>query len=175
MSRRKIIPDAEILGLVLHKLLTEGEKSVSFGLIATASGLAPPTLVQRYGSREAMILQALAASWTALENLTAATEAEALVSSKGAQGMLKDIGALVDIPALLAASQRDKALMDRAAIWRKSVETALAVRLGGGVKGRDGAALIFAAWQGRLMWDCAGGKTFRLGEALRKLADQRSM
>jgi hypothetical protein len=34
---------------------------------------------------------------------------------------------------------------------------------------------MFAAWQGRLLWDTAGGKTFRLGEALRKLADQRTM
>jgi AcrR family transcriptional regulator len=175
MARNKIIPDAEILALVLHKLLTEGDKAVSFGLIAAASGLAPPTLVQRYGSRDAMIVQALSASWTALETLTSASEAEALVSAKGAQALLKDIGALVDIPALLAASQRDKALMDRAAAWRKSVEAALAVRLGGGAKGRDAGALMFAAWQGRLLWDTAGGKTFRLGEALRKLADQRAM
>lgn len=175
MSRTKIIPDAEILALVLQKLLIEGDKAVSFGLISAASGLAPPTLVQRYGSRDAMIAQALSSGWAALENLTAASEAEALVSAKGAQGMLKDIGALMDIPALLTASQRDKALIDRAAEWRKTVEAALAVRLGGGVKGRDAGALIFAAWQGRMMWDAAGGKSFRLGEALRRLADQRAI
>lgn len=175
MARTKIIPDADILGLVLQKLLTEGDKAVSFGLIATASGLAASTLVQRYGAREAMILQALAASWTALEALTSATEAEALVSAKGAQGMLKDIGAFVDIPALLTASLRDKTLVDRATLWRKSVEASLAVRLGGGTKGRDAGALMFAAWQGRTMWDAAGGKTFRLGEALRRAADQRAM
>lgn len=175
MARNKIIPDADILAIVLQKLLTEGDKAVSFGLIAAASGLAPPTLVQRYGSRDAMIAQALAAGWKSLETLTEASEAEALVSAKGAQGLLKDIGALVDVPALLAASQRDKALTDRAAAWRKTVESALAVRLGGGIKGRDAAALIFAAWQGRMMWDAAGGKTFRLGEALRKLADQRAI
>lgn len=175
MARKKLIPDADILALVLQKLLTEGDKAVSFGLIAATSGLAAPTLVQRYGSRDAMVGQALAASWAALEDLTAATEAEALVSAKGAQGLLKDIGGLVDIPALLAASQRDKTLMDRATAWRKFVESALAVRLGGGVKGRDAGALMFAAWQGRLLWDAAGGKTFRLGEALRRVTDQRAM
>lgn len=175
MARKKIIPDADILALVLQKLLAEGEKAVSFGLVAAASGLAPATLVQRYGSLESMIVQALAASWLALESLTAEVEAEALVSAKGAQGLLKDIAVLVDIPALLAASHRDEALINRASAWRHSVEQALAVRLGGGVKGRDAAALIFAAWQGRLIWDAAGGKSFRLGEALRRLADQRAM
>ena len=175
MARKKLIPDADILALVLQKLLTEGEKSVSFGLIATATGLAPPTLVQRYGSREAMIGSALAASWAALEALTNQSEAEALVSPKGAQSLLKDIGSVVDIPALLAASRRDKALTDRAIAWRRAVESALAVRLGGGSKGRDAGALMFAAWQGRLLWDAAGGKTFRLGEALRRATDQRAM
>jgi hypothetical protein len=175
MARTKTIPDSEILALVLRKLLTEGDKAISFGLISSACGLAAPTLVQRYGSRDAMIASAIAASWTDLETLTAAVELEALVSAKGAQGFLKDIGAQVDIPALLTASQRDKALMERAALWRKSVEAALAVRLGGGVKGRDAGAMMFAAWQGRLMWDNAGGKTFRLGEALRRAADQRAI
>ena len=175
MARKKIIPDAEILALVLQKLLSDGDKSVSFGLIAAACGLAPPTLVQRYGALDAMMTQAIAAGWADLEALTAASEAEALVSAKGAQGMLKDIGAWVDIPSLLSVSRRDKALLDRAAAWRKTVEAALAVRLGGGIKGREAGALIFAAWQGRMMWDAAGGKTFRLGEALRRLADQRAI
>jgi AcrR family transcriptional regulator len=175
MARIKIIPDAEILALVLGKLLTEGEKAVSFGLISAACGLAAPTLVQRYGSRDGMIASALAAGWAGLESLTAAAELEALVSAKGAQGLLKDISAAVDIPTLLSASQRDKALMDRAALWRASVEAALAVRLGGGVKGREAAGLMFSAWQGRLMWDGAGGKTFRLGEALRRASDHRAI
>ncbi len=175
MARKKIISDAEVLGLVLQKLLTEGDKAVSFGLIATACGLAPPTLVQRYGTRDAMVKSAIDSGWQGLESLTSLVEAEALVSAKGAQGLLKDIGGLVDIPALLAVSQRDKSIVERAAAWRKTVEAALSVRLGGGIKGRDAGAMMFAAWQGRLMWDAAGGKTFRLGEALRRAADQRAM
>ena len=137
--------------------------------------VAVATLVQRYGSRDAMITSALAQGWADLESLTAVTEAEALVSAKGAQGLLKDIGTLVDIPALLAASRHDQALTDRAEAWRKAVETAIAVRLGGGPRGREAGALMFAAWQGRMVWDSVGGKTFRLGEALRRAADHRAM
>jgi hypothetical protein len=175
MARIKRISDAEVLTLVAQRLLSEGNKAVSFGQIAAASGLAASTLVQRYGSLDTMKHAALAAQWEMLDQLTAASEAEALVSAKGAQGLLKDIGGMGDIPALLAASLQDRVLLERASAWRKTVESALAVRLGGGVKGRDAGALIFAAWQGRLSWDAAGGKTFRLGETLRKLADQRAI
>lgn len=175
MARSKSIPDVDVLNLVLARLLMEGDKAVSFASVAAISGLAPPTLVQRYGSRDAMVKAAVSAGWDKLDAATLAASDEAFVSAKGAQAMLKDIAASVDIPALLAASHRDNDLISRASKWRSELEAALRDRLGGGTKGREAGALIFAAWQGRLLWDTAGGKSFRLGEVLRRLADQRAI
>ena len=175
MARRKLILDTEILRLILSRLLADGDKSVSFASVSTICGLAPPTLVQRYGSRDAMVKLAVIAGWDHLDAVTWTASNDAFVSAKGAQALLKDVAASVDIPALMAVSWRDKELNARALAWRTCVESALCDRLGGGTKGREAGALMFAAWQGRLMWDAAGGKTFRLGEALRRLADQRAI
>lgn len=171
MARQKSVPDAEVLALILRHLLSAGDKAVSFGAIAAISGLSAPTLVQRFGSRDAMVVSAISAGWDRLAALTTAASDDAFISAKGAQSLLKDIAAAINIPALLAESQRDKNLLIRAAQWRNAVELALSDRLGGGSKGREAGALMFAAWQGRLMWNAAGGKSFRLGEALRRLAD----
>ena len=171
MARRKLILDAEILPLILSHLLTDGDKSVSFASVSAICGLAPPTLVQRYGSRDAMVKLAVISGWDHLDAVSLTASDDAFVSAKGAQALLKDVAASVDIPALLAVSWRDKDLNTRASAWRAGVESALCDRLGGGTKGREAGGFMFAAWQGRLMWDAAGGKTFRLGEALRRLAD----
>lgn len=122
-----------------------------------------------------MVKSAVLAGWNRLAATTLAASDDALVSAKGAQAMLKDVAGSIDIPALLAVSHRDKDLNTCASAWRSQLESALCDRLGGGTKGREAGALMFAAWQGRLLWDAAGGKSFRLGEALRRLADQRAM
>lgn len=175
MTRRKLVPDKDIYGMILSHLFTNGDKAVSFASISVISGLAPPTLVQRFGSRDSMVKLALTAGWDDLDAVTQAASDDAFLSAKGAQAMLKEVTASMDIPALLAASLRDKDLIGRASAWRTRLESALGNRLGGGPKGREAGALMFAAWQGRLLWDTAGGKSFRLGDALRKLADQRPM
>jgi hypothetical protein len=41
--------------------------------------------------------------------------------------------------------------------------------LGGGQKARDGAALLFAAWQGQALWSAAGDHSFRLKDAVKRL------
>jgi hypothetical protein len=64
---------------------------------------------------------------------------------------------------------RDAELRDAAAAWRGHVEAAIAVRLGGGGKARNSAAMIFAAWQGRLIWGGPGAGSFRLKDAIKRL------
>lgn len=165
MPRSRIIADAQVFAAI-HRLLEEGgDKAVSFGSVSTATGLAPPTLVQRYGNREGMVRAARHAAWDALEGRTG--EAIANTADKGPQGLLKAIGP-VD-PAALAADLRDPDLATRAAAWRKGVETALALRLGSGAKAKEGAALLFAAWQGQALWSGAGDSAFRLKDAVKRL------
>ena len=165
MPRSRIIPDAQVFAAIQRLLEEGGDKAVSFGSVSVATGLAPPTLVQRYGSRDGMVRAARHAVWDALEVRTG--EAIAGTADKGPQGLLKAIGP-VD-PAALAADPRDPDLATRAAAWRAGVETALALRLGSGQKAKESAALLFAAWQGQALWSRAGDTAFRLKDAVKRL------
>jgi len=165
MPRSRTIPDAQVFAIIQRMLEDGGDKSVSFGTVGTATGLAPPTLVQRYGSRDAMVRAARAAAWDALDLRTAA--AIAGTADKGPQGLLKAIGP-VDATAF-AADLRDAELAKRAATWRASVEAALTLRLGGGQKARESAALLFVAWQGQALWSKAGDSSLRLKDAVKRL------
>jgi AcrR family transcriptional regulator len=165
MPRSRTVPDATVFAAI-HALLAEGgDKAVSFATVGAATGLAPPTLVQRYGSRDGMVMAARHAAWTAIE---AQTQAAILATDdKGPQALLK---ALPGIEAFaLAADLRDPELAQRAAVWRATVEGALALRLGSGQKAKESAALLFAAWQGQALWSPAGASAFRLKEAVKRL------
>ena len=85
------------------------------------------------------------------------------------QGLLKGLTGFMPDPAILYASFRDAAARDRAEGWRKRLEGRLALHLGGGAKGEEGAAILFAAWQGDLLWRAAGGKGFRLKDAAKRI------
>ena len=165
MPRTRTIPDDQVFAAIQSLMAKGGDKAVSFGSVARLTGLAPPTLVQRYGSRDGMVKAARLSAWDALEQRTG--EAIAGTADKGPQGLLKAIGP-VDVAAL-AADLRDPGLAQRAAAWRMGVETALALRLGAGQKARESAALLFAAWQGQSAWSGAGDPGFRLKDAVKRL------
>jgi AcrR family transcriptional regulator len=169
MARTKLIPDSEVLAIALKILLIQGEKSVTFSAVAQKTRLAPPTLVQRFGSCAAMIDAALSLAWDQLEAQTTTAFADTAAKGRGVQAMLKALSAPIDSPALVAASLRHPALATRAKAWRNQVEAGLTLKLGSGAKAKEAASVTFAAWQGRLLWDGAGGKGFRLGEAVKKL------
>lgn len=164
MPRTRTVPDAQVFAVIQRLLAEGGDKAVSFGSVAKATGLSPPTLVQRYANREGMVRAARLAAWEALEHRTA--EAIAGTADKGPQGLLKAIGP-VD-PCAFAADLRDAELSKRANGWRMGVETALTLRLGGGPKARESAALLFAAWQGQALWS-SGDPGFRLKDAVKRL------
>lgn len=165
MPRNRTIPDEQVF-TALHLLLSQGgDKAVSFGTVAAATGLAPPTLAQRYGSRDNMVRAARLAAWDALDART--SEAIAATADKGPQALLKAIGT-VD-PSFLVADLRDADLALRAERWRASLESALALRLGTGTKARESAAMLFAAWQGQALWAPAGESGFRLKDAVKRL------
>ena len=165
MPRTRTIPDEQIFATLQRLLDQGGDKAVSFASVAAATGLAPPTLVQRYGSRDGMVRAARLAAWDALDRRT--KNAISLSADKGPQGLLKAIGA-VDAAAI-AADFRDPDLAQRAAAWRATVESALALRLGGGTKAKESAALLFAAWQGQALWAGNGEGGFKLKDAVKRL------
>lgn len=164
MPRTKIIPDTAVFTAIRQLLAEGGEKSVSFATVSKATGLAPPTLVQRFGSRDGMVRAAQLAAWDRLDAITAA--AINATADKGPQSLLKAVEAgLTAMP----PDTRDPDLHLRATGWRATMESALSMRFGGGEKGREAASLLFAAWQGQALWSGAGGRGFRLKDAVRRL------
>lgn len=165
MPRTKLISDDTVFATVTALLAQGGEKAVSFATVAKATGLAAPTLVQRFKTRDGMVKAARIAAWERAE--VAARAAIDATADKGPQGLLKALEA-ASAPHPPGAADAD--LMRCAARWRAIVESALALRFGGGEKGREAATLLFAAWQGQRAWQPAGGKGFRLKDAVRRLA-----
>ncbi|MGL5009373.1 MAG: transcriptional regulator [Paracoccaceae bacterium] len=158
MARSKIIPDTAVFAALRHLMVTEGPAAASFRAIGRATGLAPATLVQRYGSAEKMLVAALCDGWDQADAALLAAADDAPKSEKGAAALLKALPApppLVDHPVL----------QERAEQWRRRVISELSPRVGGG----QAAAMLFAAWQGRLMWDKAGARGFSLRDLVRKL------
>lgn len=165
MARKRTIPDSRIFAAIQGLLDQGGEKSVSFGSVARASGLAASSLVQRYDNLAGMIRATRNAAWDALEARTA--EANDRTAGKGPQALLKAIGS--HEVASLASDLRDPELRVRAQAWRIGLEAALAARLGGGARAADSATLLFAAWQGQALWGPDGTSGFRLKDAVKRL------
>lgn len=164
MSRPRTIPDIAIYAAILRLVAEGGEKAVAFSTVSRATGLAAPSLVQRYGSLPAMVHVALLGEWDRLDQSAAAAIANTSTAAKGSLTLLK---ALSPAPsaALLAASLRDAKLRDRASRWRTQVMVALTERQGDG----DQAAMLFAAWIGLGTWEGFGDKPFKLKDLVKLL------
>jgi AcrR family transcriptional regulator len=168
MGRSKTLPDAQVFAVLRRALADGGDRATAFSLIAQATGLAAPTLAQRYGTRQAMLRAALMDGWDRLDQATQLAAEDAALTAKGAAQMLKALGQTQGAEiALLISDLRDHALRDRALAWRGAVIAALVARLGG--KGPDAAAILFAAWQGQLLWQGAGAAPVRLRQIVRRL------
>lgn len=165
MPRSRTIPDDRIFSAIQRLLAQGGDKAVSFSSVSAATGLAAPTLVQRYGSRDGMVRAARVSAWERLEAATSAAVLE--TDNKGPHALLKALA--TPDAADLVADTRDPDLAQRAAVWRATIEAALALRLGTGQKARESAALLFAAWQGQLLWARTGQTGLKLKDAVRRL------
>lgn len=174
MARPKSVPDDQVHTAIAALYRQGGDKAVTFATVSGATGLAPPTLVQRYGSRDGMLEWALMRGWDAVD---AATDAALpVLKDRGAAAFLKalveGLGASFSLTELVAA-QRSSALQTRAATWREAIERRLASGYSASRNAEEQAAIAFAAWQGQLLWDAAGGKSFRLKAAVRWLGQGR--
>jgi len=167
MARPRSVPD-EVVFQAVHALVRAGgAKAVTFGAVAERAGLAASSLAQRHGSVAGLVRDAQVAAWTALEAATRTALTGAPMTAKGAAGVLKALSA-VPMPAIPDA--HDEVLTARALGWRDQVQSALCVRLGGGAAGREAAAILFAAWQGQMLWQGRGDKGFRLRDAAKRLS-----
>ncbi|CDN51668.1 Hypothetical protein NGAL_HAMBI2427_58890 [Neorhizobium galegae bv. orientalis] len=88
MGRSKTVSDNVALDRLLDALETVGPDGFSFSKASRAVGLSAATLVQRYGTREAMIEATLLHAWDRLDAITAGADAEAPANPTGAISML---------------------------------------------------------------------------------------
>lgn len=170
MARQRTVPDAEIFAIVRRLLRTGGDRGVTFSLVAGESGLSGASLVQRYTSRDGMVLSARLAGWDRLDGALSEADAAAPAGADGAAALLKALAAGGCGEDLVLLVQDLGACPERAAAWRMAVEAALARRLGGDA---EAARAAFALWQGRLLWTGAGGKGPKLRAAVQRLAGVR--
>lgn len=165
MPRKKLLSDAEVLSDARKLHAAGGEKAMTFGNLARATGLAASTLAQRFTTVEGLTAAAACAGWQVL--MDEAEQADTDAADKGPQGYLKALEqAVTMVPQLLILGARDATALQQADGWRVRVETALALRLGQGEKARAAAQVIFAAWQGQILW---GGAEIRIKDLARKL------
>ncbi|MGP3696995.1 transcriptional regulator [Rhodobacter sp. NSM] len=158
MARPRSLPDAEVHETICQMLCGGGDRSVSFGTVSRATGLAAATLAGRYGTRDGMVLSALSHFWDGREADLARADEEPKPA-----GYLKALGEAD--PHLVAISLMLAEIRPRAEGWRRSVEAGLALRLGRA----EAAAMMFALWQGQRAWQAAGGRSFKLKDAAKRI------
>ncbi len=170
MGRSRLVPDVVVYQAVRSLLAQGGSRAVSFGTVATHSGLSAPSLVQRYGSRDGMVHLALIDGWEQLETVTDHALQDAPKNIKGAVGVLKALSAQSALLRVLMSAMQDPVLSQRAADWRAGIVLALSTRLGGSVRDTVAGEMLFAAWYGRMIWSDAGVAGFKLRSLAKTLS-----
>ncbi|WP_225771773.1 TetR/AcrR family transcriptional regulator [Inquilinus sp. Marseille-Q2685] len=160
MPRPRTIPDEALLDGALAVMRRAGPDGITFAAVAAETGLSGATLVQRFGSKAALVQAALLRAWDLLDARTEAADAAAPPGPAGAVEMLValsgDYGAEDDYAEgllVLREDLRDPALRRRGAAWGEALAAALGRRLADAAGPRpDLGRLMAAQWQGALLW-----------------------
>jgi AcrR family transcriptional regulator len=157
MPRKRTIPDEDLLDAALGLVREVGPEAVSFGTLATRVGLAPSTLVQRFGSKARLLHAALLRAWRQLEAVTDEAIATAPDGPDGVVELLVsltgqyDAHDFADQLRVLREDLRDPALRQRGEAWFAALSDAVEARLAGTPGGEAGLGrLVVATWQGTL-------------------------
>ncbi|MEZ2409088.1 TetR/AcrR family transcriptional regulator [Bosea sp. RCC_152_1] len=160
MARHKTIPDEQVLGNLFEALMESGPDSLTFTRAATACGLSPATLVQRYGNREAMVQAIFLRAWDRLDAETEAADAEEPPTPEGAINLLIRLmpSETAERDAtnglrLLREDIRNPALRTRGAAWGHRLAEALGRRLSKDrTRGERLGWQMASLWQGAHTW-----------------------
>jgi len=158
MGRSKTVSEIELLARLLPVLRQVGPAGLTFSKASDAAGLSPASLVQRFGTRDAMVEAILSHAWDRLDETTEALDAEMPVNPRGAIELLMRLVpedeadyALGDGLLLLREDLRSPALRARGAAWGASLAVVLGRRLTDEGDQRLGWQLA-CVWQGALIW-----------------------
>ena len=160
MARHRKISDEDVVESVATLLAREGPAALTFAAASKATGLSPASLVQRYGSRDALLQAALLWMWDQLDLETAAADATQPLDAEGAIALLVRLSSgfgAGDDPGqgllLLREDYRDPVLRGRGAAWQRALSAALGRRLSDDPTGQERLGRLLAAqWQGVVIW-----------------------
>jgi AcrR family transcriptional regulator len=162
MPRKRTIPDEDLLDAALGLVREVGPDAVSFASLASRVDLAPSTLVQRFGSKAALLQAALLRAWAQLEGATDDAIAAAPDGPTGVVELLVsltgqyDAHDFADQLRVLREDLRDPVLRARGQAWFATLSEAVGARLGPGGGNGDLGRLVVATWQGTLtVWSFA--------------------
>lgn len=157
MPRKRTIPDHALLDAALLIVRAAGPDALTFAALAPRVGLAPSTIVQRFGSKAALLQAALLRAWDRLDEQTAAAIATAPPGPHGVVDLLVQLTGQYDAHdyadqlRLLREDLRDPVLRARGQAWLAGLTRAVDDRLGQAPGGAAGlGALTVAYWQGTL-------------------------
>lgn len=160
MARPRSLPDETVLDRLLQTLSDCGPENLTFQRAAQGVGLSAATLVQRFGSRDAMVERTLLFAWDGLDEATRLADQAHDLTPDGAITLLLDLmppdtdeDSTIDGLLLLREDMRNPALRSRGAAWGTTLATVLGRRLTQdplqqGRLGRQMACL----WQGTTLW-----------------------
>jgi AcrR family transcriptional regulator len=160
MPRPKLQSDEQVLDAALAIVRSGGVDSLTFAALAGGSGLSSATLVQRFGTKAALIQRTLLHAWDKLQARTLELASSVPRTPDGAVELLVGLshydGPVEDFAEgllVLREDLRDPVLRRRGAVWETTLTTALNECFASepGAPGGIGFALA-AHWQGALIW-----------------------
>jgi AcrR family transcriptional regulator len=157
MPRQKILADRDVLESALGVIREHGPDGLTFAALARACGLSGATLVQRFGSKPALLKAAMLHAW---DRLDANTQDAITAAPRSAEGVVQlllalshgygDIETYADGLLILREDLLDPDLRGRGKAWQAVLARAIAARFPGHPP--ELAILILEHWQGSLLW-----------------------
>ena len=158
MPRKRTIPDEVLLDAALAIVHGTGPAALSFATLAAQVGLAPSTIVQRFGTKADLLRAALSRAWDHLDVATAAAIDGASPDRAGVVDLLVALSGeyddedYADQLVVLREDLRDPVLRARGAAWIATLAAAVEQRLADAPGGAAGLGeLVVAHWQGTLI------------------------
>ena len=160
MARPRTVSDEDILDAAGRIMRQSGPAGITFAAVGAEAGLAPATLVQRYGSKDGLLRATLLRAWDQLETATLVADEISPVDADGAAAMLValsgdygDHDQYAEGLLVLREDMRDPVLRERGARWGEVLGLALGRRLTPEPAEQERLGRLMAGqWQGALIW-----------------------
>lgn len=160
MPRQRSIPDEIIIETALALMNHLGPEALTLAEVGDIVGLSAATLLQRFGSKDALKRAALEHAWDTLDAATAAADAAEPETPEGAIAVIAALwpsaGEGPDFASglqLLREDLRDPVLRARGVAWLETLALALGRRITADPQQRRRLGrLMVSQWQGAQIW-----------------------